>query len=201
MAFQRNAVCPAVMFTVFIRAERESVLSSQRLQCVSLVVLTSFPSVAITAMVVKGFSELVNGSAQQAWSLGEAIVFDMVSTAKLLSSLLVLSVYISAPVWGQEEDVKMEDDEYADEDRAQLIARKSVAGVDTIVGGNTTVVIEVYNAGTRQEILEAAPLWPLQTWSDGPAPGLARFLSGKHVFMPRTCPLLMLGPVDAQLSL
>ena len=67
-----------------------------------------------------------------------------------VSYALLLALLLAAPAWAQEEDdVVAEDDEYADEDKAQLIARKTVGTLDTVVGGNTTVVIEVYNAGTR----------------------------------------------------
>ena len=74
----------------------------------------------------------------------------MVVQIRRLCCIVVLAALLTAPAWGQEEDVKPVDDEYADEDKAQLIARKSVAAIDTVVGGNTTVIIEVYNAGTRQ---------------------------------------------------
>ena len=74
----------------------------------------------------------------------------MVVQIRRLCCIAVLAALLAAPAWGQDEDVKPEDDEYADEDKAHLIARKSVAGSDTVVGGNTTVIVEVYNAGTRQ---------------------------------------------------
>ena len=84
-------------------------------------------------------------------------IMNSVLGLRRLCHVFVLTALLSAPALCQEEPVKLEDDEYADEDKAHLIARKSVVGSDTVVGGNTTVIIEVYNAGTRQAGSDVPP--------------------------------------------
>lgn len=60
--------------------------------------------------------------------------------------VLLVAALVMAPAYCAEDG---EDDEYADEEKALLIARKSITGIDVVLGGNLTVVVEIYNAGTR----------------------------------------------------
>ena len=65
---------------------------------------------------------------------------------RLMLSVLFVAALVMAPAYCADEG---EDDEYADEEKALLIARKSITSSDVVLGGNLTVVIEIYNAGTR----------------------------------------------------
>lgn len=70
-------------------------------------------------------------------------------TCRLMLGVLLVAALVMAPAYCAEDG---EDDEYADEEKALLIARKSITGSDVVLGGNLTVVIEIYNAGTRCEM-------------------------------------------------
>ena len=49
----------------------------------------------------------------------------------------------------QEDEVEIEDVDEIEEEKAFLLTRKSILDKEVVVGRNTTVQIEVYNAGTR----------------------------------------------------
>lgn len=61
---------------------------------------------------------------------------------------LLLSVAFQAS-WASEEDVdvEVEDDEYADVERAHLVVRKFVTDSSVVQGRNVTVTIDIYNTG------------------------------------------------------
>ena len=68
--------------------------------------------------------------------------FALAFVALLLASSLVA-------VRSQDDDVEVEDEEEVEEEKAFLITRKSIVETDIVVGKNATVLVEVYNAGTR----------------------------------------------------
>lgn len=64
-----------------------------------------------------------------------------------LAALLAFALVV-APAFGAAQDVAVTDDEYADDEKAFLIARKFFDSKEVVLGKNTSVVIELYNAGT-----------------------------------------------------
>lgn len=64
----------------------------------------------------------------------------------LIASLVALQL---SAVHCQDEELEIEDAEDVEEEKAFLVTRKSVAGAELVVGRNTTVQIEIHNAGTR----------------------------------------------------
>ena len=68
------------------------------------------------------------------------------NACRLLFSALFLTALVVAPSFCRADE---DTEDYADDDKAALIARKSITGSDVLVGGNLTVTVEIYNAGTR----------------------------------------------------
>lgn len=68
------------------------------------------------------------------------------NACRLLFGLLFVAALVVAPSFCRAAE---EAEDYADEDKAALIARKSITGSNVLVGGNLTVTIDIYNAGTR----------------------------------------------------
>ena len=66
---------------------------------------------------------------------------------------LVLVLALGSPAWAEEAgSASVEDDEYADSDRATLIVRKFVKNDTPLLlvhGRNVTVMLDIYNSGTR----------------------------------------------------
>lgn len=64
---------------------------------------------------------------------------------RLLFGVLVVAALFMAPAHCED---AAEAEESEDEERAVLMARKSITGTDVLVGGNLTVTIDIFNAGT-----------------------------------------------------
>lgn len=62
---------------------------------------------------------------------------------------LLLIASIAVPAFGEDAALSEDDSEFAEEEKAFLIVRKTAVPKESVVGSNLTVVIEVHNAGTR----------------------------------------------------
>lgn len=62
---------------------------------------------------------------------------------------LLLIASTAVPAFGEDAALSEDDSEFAEEEKAFLIVRKTAVPKESVVGSNLTVVIEVHNAGTR----------------------------------------------------
>ncbi|KAK9814382.1 hypothetical protein WJX72_004905 [[Myrmecia] bisecta] len=122
----------------------------------------------------------------------------------LLLAVLLLLASASKTFADEEVDVEVEDDEYADEERAFLLVRKFIDAKDVVQNSNVSVVIELYNAGksaaTDVKVVDAA--WPAGQFDvagGSTSESYSKVASGSTVrfqysVIPRKAPLFLEAP-------
>jgi Translocon-associated protein beta (TRAPB) len=68
---------------------------------------------------------------------------------QVFGAALVALVLLAASGRADEDDITVTDDEDEEEQMAFLIARKFLSNKELVVGKNVTVVVELFNAGSR----------------------------------------------------